>query len=245
MAFWNYVLPVEFTNIIDDTRLVNEVFDRLNRNSRRLTEQELRHAKYDGWFIRFVEREADSRDWEKLRVVTTARAKRMGDVQFLSELFIILLKGDVGGFDQNEIWEYCAKYDDLSDLDIPFDEEPVKRRFQDAKAYLLELEGKGEVVSKHARDLTNLYSLWAVVALCYESLPDIGGFAKNYGEFMNRVKKYRDKAYFTKVLNGEEKPSETMSLTYYQNSIGASTEPPQRQERNKVLRQVLLEACSA
>ena len=38
--------------------IVNEVFERLNRNSRKLTRQELRHAKYDGWLISHVESQA-------------------------------------------------------------------------------------------------------------------------------------------------------------------------------------------
>jgi len=238
-AFWDYVLPVEFTNIID-TNLVNEVFDRLNRNARRLTEQELRHAKYDGWFITFVERESDSSDWEDLCIVTTARAKRMRDVQFLSELLIVLLKGDMGGFDQTEISEYYAKFDDLADLDIPFDEEQIKSRFEATKKYLLELEHRASVVSKHARDFTNFYSLWAIIALNYDGLPNVEEFAQKYALFMNDVNKYKNEDYLTRVIRGEEKPTETLSLNYYQNSVGASTEPPQRCERHNVLLKVLI-----
>jgi hypothetical protein len=150
--------------IVEDTTLVNEIFDRLNRNSRRLVEQELRHAKYDGWFISFVERESESSDWRELGIVTTARAKRMRDVQFLSELLIILLKGEVSGFDQNEITEYYADYDDLTDLDVSFDEEHLKKQFEVAKKYLLELEREASMITKYARDFTNLYSLWGVVS---------------------------------------------------------------------------------
>lgn len=239
--FWDYVLPVEFTNIIDDTNLVNEVFDRLNRNSRRLTEQELRHANFDGWFITFVEGEADSPAWVKLGVVTTARAKRMRDVQFLSELFIVVLKEDISGFDQDEISEYYARYDNLSDLDIPFDEERAKSRFENAKEYLAELEREAEVASRYARDFTNFYSLWAVVALNHEKLPSTKQFVEKYSAFMEQVKKYRDEGYLARVVSGDEKATE-LSLQYYQNSMGASTEPPQRQERNRVLRQVLIGA---
>lgn len=90
MQFWNYVLPVEFINISDDpTLLVKEVFDRLNRSSRKLVEQELRHAKYDGWFITFAEKEIEDEIWTTLKVYTRARAKRMKDVQFLSELLLV------------------------------------------------------------------------------------------------------------------------------------------------------------
>lgn len=245
-AFWDYVLPVEFTNIIQDTNLVKEVFDRLNRNSRRLTDQELRHAKYDGWLITFVEREAESNEWEKLCVVTTARAKRMKDVQFISELIIVLFNGDVGGFDQNDIDDCYADYDNLSDLNTPFDEEQFRRAFEKAKSYLLSLEDKHSIVSKYARDVTNFYSLWAVVALNCEKLPNIEDFAQRYSIFIEQVNKYKDEAYMKRVVGGEEEtPPDTLSYEYYKNSTGASTEPPQRQARHKVLIQALIETYPA
>ncbi len=243
-AFWDYVLPVEFTNIIGDTSLVNEVFDRLNRNSRKLVEQELRHAKYDGWFITFVERESESSGWKELGIVTTARAKRMKDVQFLSELLIILLKGKVSGFDQNAITEYYANYDDLADLDISLDEEFLKKQFETAKKYLLELEQEASIITKYARDFTNLYSLWGVVSLHNDRLPSVKEFVNKYSALMEEVNKYKNEEYLSKVINGDEKPSFKQSLKYYKNSTGARTEGPQRDERNAALLSVIFEAPS-
>lgn len=240
--FWDYVLPVEFTTIVEDTTLVNEIFDRLNRNSRRLVEQELRHAKYDGWFITFVERESESSGWKELDIVTTARAKRMRDVQFLSELLIILLKGKVSGFDQNEITEHYADYDDLTDLTVPFDEEHLKKQFEAAKKYLLDLEREASIITKYARDFTNLYSLWGVVSLHNDRLPNVKEFAGKYSAFMEEVNKYKNGEYLSKVINGDEKPSFKQSLKYYQNSTGARTEEPQRHERNTALLSVIFEA---
>lgn len=241
-TFWDYVLPVEFTDIIDDIGLVNEVFDRLNRNSRRLVEQELRHAKFDGWFITFAERESESPDWKDLGIATTARAKRMRDVQFLSELLIILLRGEIGGFDQEEIARYCAEFEDLEDLEIPFDEEHMKLQFATAKKYLLDLERDASVVNKYARDFTNFYSLWAIVALHTDRLPSASEFAMKYSEFMEEVLKYKNEEYLTKVIDGDEKPSFSQSPKYFQNSTGASTELPQRQERDRALFSVIFEA---
>jgi hypothetical protein len=124
-------------------------------------------------------------------------------------------------------------------LDIPFDEEQVTHRFEDTKAYLLRLEHHAEVVSRYARDVTNLYSLWAVLALNVDRLPDIAGFSEKYSNFMDRVNKYKDADYLTRVIRNEETPTETLSLKYYQNSTGARTELPQRRERHKVLLQEL------
>ncbi len=237
-AFWDYVIPVEQTNIVDST-LVNEVFDRLNRNSRRLVEQELRHAKFDGWFINFVEGESESPDWEELGVVTTARAKRMRDVQFLSELLIVLMKGQVSGFDQDEITGYYADYEDLADLGRPFDERKIRTHFDKGKRYLLQLEDINQSVKEYANDFTNFYSLWAIICLNLDRLPTEEEFAVKYSTFMEEVAKHKDEKYFEKVIKGEVKVNNHGPLQYYQNSIGASTEPPQRLERHKVLAAVI------
>lgn len=238
-AYWDYVIPVEQTNITD-SEIVNDIFDRLNRNARRLVEQELRHAKFDGWFITFVERESESSDWEQLGVVTTARAKRMRDVQFLSELLIVQLKGAVGGFDQEEITSYYATFEDLGDLQRPFDEHAVRSQFDAAKKYLLEVQKVGGTVTAYASDFTSFYSLWAVVCLSLEKLAPAKAFAAAYKSFMEEVGKFKDEKYFQSVLKGDVKPGIPESLKYYQNSMGASTEPPQRQERHRVLTSVLI-----
>lgn len=238
-AFWDYVMPVEFISVGEGPTLLNEVFDRLNRNSRRLVEQELRHARYDGWFIDFVESESENPDWSDIGVVTTARAKRMRDVQFLSELLIVLLKNDVGGFDQNEIDEFYASYEIPAETIPSFVEEDVKNLWTQAKRYLLALEQNASVVTTYAKDFTNLYTLWAVVVINDKKLPKLDVFAKRYSKFMADVIKFKNQDYLAGVMNQEESPEFPQSLKYYQNSIGSSTEAPQRQERQKALSQFL------
>ena len=90
--FWDYVIPVEFLSFdTNDTKEVNQAFDRLNRNMRKLDPQELRHARWDGWFISLVEQECEDLTWRNLGIVTNARSKRMKDAQFISELLLLLI----------------------------------------------------------------------------------------------------------------------------------------------------------
>ena len=99
-VFWNYVLIVEILPSVDEA-YVRDTFERINRNSRKLGRQEIRHAKYDGGLIRAVEAEAEKDEGKDFGVVTTARAKRMSDVQFVSDLFAINLTGRLNDFDQD------------------------------------------------------------------------------------------------------------------------------------------------
>jgi len=104
---------------------------------------------------------------------------------------------------------------------------------------LLELEEKHKIIDKYAREVKNLYSLWAVVALNLDLLPSIGDFVENYSLFMEEVNLYKDSDYFEKVRDGEKESSFDGSLKYYQESTGATTEAPQRIARHEVLMKLI------
>ena len=105
--FWNYQITVELLDVLEGG-IVNAIFDRLNRNSRRLTPQEMRHARFEGWLISEVETESTRDEWRQFGVVTTARAKRMVDSQFISELMLVVLERRIFGFDQDTLDELYA-----------------------------------------------------------------------------------------------------------------------------------------
>ena len=84
--------------------------------------------------IQEAEREAERPDWRSLGVVTNARAKRMADVQFLSELMLVTLEGRIIGFDQDALDEFYAKYDDPLDSEAAIDTMPTRARLSGAEA---------------------------------------------------------------------------------------------------------------
>ncbi len=238
--FWDYVIPVEFINVEESGTYVNEVFDRLNRNSRKLVEQELRHAKYDGWFISFVENESESKEWKDLKVCTTARAKRMKDVQFISELLIIILMNDVCGFDQTNIDYHYAMYDDPFDDDFQyeFDEENIRFLFDKTKSYLLECEKAGEIITTYAKDFKNFYSLWAVTILNIDRLLPVEDFISIYSKFMTKVGKFKDPAFIEEYISGPS-PNLQNNFRYFNANVGANTEEPQRKTRHAILLNII------
>ena len=66
MQFWRYVLSVEYIET-GDTDIINNVFDRLNRNGEPLEPQELRKAKYyNTELIKLVEQLTQVVDWNNL-----------------------------------------------------------------------------------------------------------------------------------------------------------------------------------
>ena len=235
--FWNYQITVEMIDVLDGT-VVNTVFERLNRNVRKLTRQELRHAKFDGWFISQAEKEAsDRKEWRNLGIVTTSRAKRMLDVQFISELMLVILERKLFGFKQDAIDTFYAKYDDPSRIVPELDIDDFDRRFSKIRSHLIAVDSHG-VVSKYARGFGDFYTLWALVALA-DALPEPNILAMKYEDFMKKVAllgQQQDLEEFLKGENGKYK----LPFSYYNNSRGASTDLNPRSERLNSLKASIL-----
>lgn len=236
--FWNYQLTVEMIDIVEGT-VVNEVFERLNRNSRKLTAQELRHAKYEGWLITFVEAEAEKFDWQTLGVATAARAKRMVDTQFISELVLVVLEEDLMGFDQDALNELYAKYDDPDEETIPnWNPELQLKRLEQVKAYLVQMNTEKATVETYAKGFGHFYTLWAFIALS-PKLPTPKKLAASYAAFMQLVQKLAEQDDLEAFLHKAKKGEYTLALTYLNNARGASTDLGPRQERLKALTSAL------
>lgn len=236
--FWNYQITIEQIDFVEGT-VVNEVFDRLNRNARRLTAQELRHAKFEGWLISTVEAEALQEEWQRLGVVTKGRAKRMMDAQFLSELFLVLLEGKVLGFDQDALNEMYAKYDDIAETVPELSEDAFVDRLEHVKTLLEQMEEANHAITQHAKGFGNFYTLWALVALT-EGLPAPGDLATRYAAFMERVAELAAQDDLQAFLQQHPGQDYALAFNYHDNARGASTDLSQRAARLDALRAAVL-----
>lgn len=91
MQFWRYVLSVEYIET-NDVDIINNVFDRLNRNGEPLEPQELRKAKYfDTSLFKLIEELTSNINWDSLAKI---KVNRMQDSEFVSELLFFLLEGE-------------------------------------------------------------------------------------------------------------------------------------------------------
>lgn len=236
--FWNYQITVEMLDFIEGA-IVNEVFDRLNRNARRLTSQELRHAKFEGWLISEVETESTRDEWRTLGVVTTARAKRMADSQFISELLLVILENQMLGFDQDALDEFYAKYEVPSETAPEMNEELFHQHFRTVKTYLLDMESEGHTVTKHATGFGHFYTLWSLVALTDNLVPPVE-LARKYSAFMEKVETLAQQQDLGTFLTEHPGNDYTHPLAYFNNARGASTDLSQRKERFDALKSSLI-----
>ncbi len=225
--FWNYILIVEMMPDNQEST-IKSTFERINRNSRKLTQQEMRHAKYEGWFISKVESEAELDEWRQIGVVTNARAKRMADAQFISELMRIVIKNSISGFDQDEIDELYAEYDDISD-NGDFVEDDFLERFRSYKSKVLEMITVKPEIREYTKANGHLYTLWSAINALSDDAIVIERFANNYYKFI------RDTSLFIdgKIEDISDNPSiyQIAIRDYASNIRGASTDLTQREKR--------------
>ncbi len=234
--FWNYVFTVEYIDDID-AAVVNEIFDRVNRNSKKLERQELRHAKYAGWFASEAEMETDKPEWKDLGISTTTSARRMRDIQLVSELLLVILDNGIVGFNQDYLDTKYAEYDNPTAEHVDFSEENYKVKKEFVKKTILDLERTTNSITKFAKTANHFYTLWAFISLHEQYKSD--KFAKKYLKFMEQVKEIAKEKNIDHALKKDKKGEYEQAYVYYQNSIGANTDLAPRKKRLEILNSVL------
>lgn len=172
-SFWKYDLPIEYIDP-SDTGLIEEVFDRLNRNGEPLNGQELRNAQYHSSKIVIAVDELRAHPYmiERLRFTDLAR---MEDREFCSECLLSCQQRQVIGSNQRILDELYKKYNDedfdasltasisiceeLQSLDLQYDEWRI-----DGVSHLyglwglaLTLKTNGKSISNYTSQLTSFY----------------------------------------------------------------------------------------
>ncbi|MFD6275394.1 DUF262 domain-containing protein [Streptomyces sp. NPDC060209] len=135
---------------------LNDSFDRLNRNVARLNKQELRHAKFDGAFIRKVEQLAEHPFWAEIGLVTPARIRRMQDVEYVSEMYIVSMDGIQEGKD------YLDTYYAENDREI-VNESSADGKFLAVQDYLRDVNQIASLRANRFSNVADFYSLWAAI----------------------------------------------------------------------------------
>jgi hypothetical protein len=226
--FWDYTLVVDFIDSIDGNN-IEEVFDRVNRNARNLQPQELRHARFNGWFIEFVENETELEFWWDYKISTRGRDRRMKNTQFISELMLIILDNKIVGFDQDYLDSQYAKYDDIEELveNGELDQDGFISQVNQVKQFIIAANNHNECIDLHASGAyIHFYTLWAYIYLNRPADPIV--FADRYFEFMNLVD-----AAEGEITAGRQ-PNEYANI-YRRNSTGAATDYQQRIDRYEAL----------
>ena len=157
-AFYGYKFAVRYLNTALESEL-RDMFERLNRFLTPLKPQELRNARFTGPFVKFTLKLADLEYWAENRIVTATMIRRMGDVEFASELVIGTLHGPQGG-SAADIDSYYVQFEDYDD-EFPGQKE-AEKLFGEALTTVQSL--LPEIKSTRWSNKTDFYSLFVAVA---------------------------------------------------------------------------------
>lgn len=114
--FWKYELTIEYIDT-DQIDIVNNIFDRLNRNGEPLTNQELRNAKFhDSKFYALIEKCSKVDFWKD--PLSKLQMNRLEHQEFISELLFIILEKQIFASDRTEVLDRMfEKYANDDDVD--------------------------------------------------------------------------------------------------------------------------------
>lgn len=182
-AFYGYKFAVRSLKVGDESE-VREMFRRLNKYLMPLKPQEIRNATYSGPFARLANQLADDEFWNENRIVTAASIRRMGDIEFVSELLIGAMHGPQGG-SATTIDDYYVQFEDYED-EFP-DQKRITKLFKET----LELIGSlfSDISETRWSNKTDFYSLFvATAALLRENKPkSVSNLASKLTSFAKEV----------------------------------------------------------
>ncbi|MDQ3913743.1 MAG: DUF262 domain-containing protein [Actinomycetota bacterium] len=213
----SYIFTVENVNDATPAEL-NQAFDRLNRNVLRLNKQELRHAKFGGEFITKMEHIAQHDVWEQVGLVTPARRRRMLDVEYVSELYVIGLRGIQDG--KNYLDDVFADYDGEIE-----NEARAEKYFKRTRDFIQKLDGEMPLPGTRYSNVADFYSLWAAVGDLLDS-----GEVLDAGEAADSLREFE-----AELLEQETQRAQTYLLAARQ----GSNKKPNRERRTAILKDIL------
>lgn len=224
--FWTYQFTVEYLPT-DEDGTINNIFDRINRNTLRLSRQELRHAKFDGLFISECEKaseELENEFGDAFPRIATQQRRQMKDVEFAATL-ILLLEVGPKGFSADGLDEAFSSRDD----EWP-EQENVLAKFSetvDRMKSVLSQDLGGAVKSGRYKNQADFYSLFgALAALDFEDdLSEAAARLVNFAEL---------------VADEERREANETASQYYEAARSASNDSGPRETRIRIIKRVLL-----
>jgi hypothetical protein len=210
--FWRYVIPIEYIDT-SNKNVIDNIFDRLNRNGEPLNGQELRKSIYHGSnLILLVEKISDGLFWKDR--LSKTDAARMENYEFISELIFQQIEGKPLHANQSELDRLYKKY-----ANATLDWNGIESRFLEITAFMSSLNVDYD--NYRVGGVSHLYGIWCLSNLC-----------QKYSINIDMVKQKINKFY--KELRFSD--SVTSSVEAYKKSMSSRTKDEgQRRRRIEAL----------
>jgi hypothetical protein len=228
-AFGTYQFSVEYLPTNEES-VINGIFERINKNTAKLTRQELRHARLSGLFITAAENAAESM-FKKLpegfpRLESQSK-KQMKDVELVANLLLSFESG-VRGYSQDELDEA------FSDRDVEWEKrDEAETWFSETLECLsafVKLPRDNPLLKSRMRNQADFYSLFTAVGQMAEERPHLCSddvFATRLADFLSVVE------------DEQRRQSSKRALEYFTAARSNSNDTGPRKLRTETLINVL------
>ena len=225
IKFWNYSFLVEYLPSSDEN-IINNIFDRINRNVARLTSQELRHAKFSGIFITTVEEFTDfinDRFNNTFPRIATQSRKQMKDVELIAQVLLMIEEGPKGYTSDELDMAFASRDTEWPHIDRVKD---VFLQVIEIISEVLNLDGENLIKYSRLSNQADYYSL-------------IGAISENIQEGTNiSAQQYFLKlSEFISIIENEDSRLQHPDVEhYYQNARVATNRTSARKDRVSILK---------
>jgi len=222
--FWAYKIPVREIETNSDEH-IRGIFQRMNKNVVPLNAQELRNATYIGHFIILMKQLADDQEFfSQEGILTAPDIKRMKDVEYISELFFVMMRG-IEQFKNELLDSHYMLYDEHWQ-----DKEKWKGEYQKTIAIISEIFDT--LKGSRWRYKSDFYSLFCAV---YQLNQEYIFPAEKYEHIKKSLNDFSDK------VTTEQNKSKTAPVNDYWDAVTAhSNNKNQREKRNRILRSLII-----
>lgn len=214
--FWAYSISIEYIEN-PDVKIVDNIFDRLNREGSRLNSQELRKAQYyDSLLYNDIIKYRNDKYIQQL--TSKLNKNRLEDIGFLTELFLMTIRESIFDGNENEVDKV------FSDVEENYDEEQskiVNKKFVEVKELLT--SWNLDYAKYNIEGVSHLYAIWYIALYIL-----INNYKSDYNIGNKLVEFYTD-------LRGDKKVPET---NIYQQSMQSASRS--RSSRKKRVNSLLL-----
>ncbi|WP_423800748.1 DUF262 domain-containing protein [Neobacillus sp. SAB-20_R2A] len=228
--FWMYQFSVEYLPSTEE-EIINNIFDRINRNVAKLTPQELRHARFDGIFITEAERLSE---WmtknlpNNFPAIVAKSRSQMKDVEMVAQL-LLFLEEDVKSYSQDDLDKAFAERDVEWEL-----KDEIIEKFYFTIEFLKAICSDPEIGQTFSRsrlkNQADFYSLFAAIS---------EGFGNN--ELLNPKEVGKKLLSFIQRVEDESiRSKDEVAKRYFEATRSASNDPKPRRTRIEIIRGIIL-----
>ncbi len=195
-AFWTYQFSVEYLPTNEET-VINGIFERINKNTAKLSRQELRHARLSGLFISAAEEMAEFMFGalpDGFPRLESQSRKQMKDVELVANL-LLYFEDNVRGYSQDELDQA------FSDRDAEWEARDTSimrfRQTVNCLVTFVQLPEVGPICKTRMKNQTDFYSLFTAVADLTQHAPtlcDDVAVAGRLVEFISKVESEEGRA---------------------------------------------------